>query len=471
MFMNRAPASNSAIPGSFNPPAGMANMPPQFGVGGFFDQLLLATGNLNGEIPRWSWWPNLRDVYLRAFWKVEPILAGGIYAMMSKVGTIGFEFKGKRPYTKAYYQRLAGDCDGGYGLSNLFYKTALSLLTQDNGAFWYLHGAGRPERALRGRVQDIRFLDSAQCWRSFDPEYPVYYMNPFDGTYHRLHKTRVVALSSMTQTDEMGRNVGFSAVSRVLQAAQIMRDMRQYTHELVSGQPSRGLLVMEGVNGNQIRQAIEANTEDAESASFFRYRGIDVIAHMNRKISAELINLASVPSGWNELDSTQLYVNVVALALGTDPRDLWPGTVSGATKGDAEVSDKKAKTKGIGDLLRLMSWAMNWHVIGRDAGVEFSYDYVDIEELLQQSQIDKTRAETYSLSVTAGAMSPEEMRAMQINDGTLDPTVLSDLAAVAKYDELSPVIDENGAVDESGQGVPIRAPFLEDPNAEDEEDS
>ena len=436
--------SNNVIPGSYQPPPNAIQM-AGVGGGGVLDQLLNLVSNVADEIPQWSYWPNQRDAYLRHFWKMEPILAGSIYAMMSRIETLKFEFVGKRRNMKKYYQKLGGLCSNGVGLSNVFGQTALALLTQDNGFFWYLHGGGRPDRPLRGRVTDIRFLDQAQCWRSIDPEYPVIYQNPFTATYHRLHKTRVVCGSSMMQTDELARGIGFCAVSRVLAAAQIMRDIRQYKREKVGGKPSRGLLLMNGISVKQLAGALNDNKNAEDAVGYLKFKGVDTLAQINTKIEADLIDLASLPDNFNEVDDTNLYVNCVALGLGTDTREIWSATVTGATKGDAETTDRKAKGKGIGDLVRIITRAMNWHVLGEDSGIEFEFDYADVEEKKAEAEVAQLRTDVYAVQVQSGAITPDEMRALSIADGILSASVLANLKSPENYDSESPVVDEDEA--------------------------
>ena len=101
--------SNNVIPGAYQPPPNAIQM-SGVGGGGILDQLLNTVSAVADEIPQWSYWPNLRDAYLRHFWKTEPILAGSIYAMASRIATLNFEFEGKRRNTKKYYQELGGTC-------------------------------------------------------------------------------------------------------------------------------------------------------------------------------------------------------------------------------------------------------------------------------------------------------------------------------------------------------------------------
>lgn len=463
-------ATNDSIPGSFNPPPYAIQL-AGIGGGGVLDQILGLVANAADEIPSWSYYPTLRDAYLRKFWKSEPILAGSIYAMVSRVATLKFEFEGKRRNMKKYYNELSGTCSNGAGFSNIFAQTVLALLTQDNGAFWYLDGGGRPDRPLRGRVTDVRFLDQALCWRSIDPEYPVIYLNPFTSTYHRLHRSRVVSMSSMMQTDELARGIGFCAVSRVLMSAQIMRDIRQYKREKVGGKPSRGLLLFNGINIKQLAGAMEGNAQAAENLGYLKFKGIDALAQINSEIKAELLDLASLPDNFSEVDDTNLYVNAVALGLGTDTREIWSATVTGATKGDASTSDMKQRGKGIGDLKRIILRAINWHVLGRQSGVEMVFDDTDIEEKKAQAEINKVVTDTYAVQVSSGAITPDEMRAMSIADKILSASVLANLKAPENYDSESPVTDEDEAEEATAipgaPGLPQQQPMQDQQDGED----
>lgn len=70
---------------------------------------------------------------------------------------------------------------------------------------------------------------------------------------------------------------------------------------------------------------------------------------MVKAASVESFDLKKLPEGYDPEVYMNLAVNIISMALGFDPRELWPATVRGATRADAEVQHWKSmrKTPGI----------------------------------------------------------------------------------------------------------------------------
>ena len=101
-----------------------------------------------------------------------------------------------------------------------------------------------------------------------------------------------------------------------------------------------------------------------------------------------LQDLASVPDGFDFWDDITLYAYILAWVFGTDAREFWPATVSGATKADATVQNMKSRGKGIGWLIETMEWVFR-HIL--PATAKFEYDYTDDEQDFMQAQIQEKR--------------------------------------------------------------------------------
>jgi len=86
-------------------------------------------------------------------------------------------------------------------------------------------------------------------------------------------------------------------------------------------------------------------------------------------------------------------VNIVALAFGTDPRDLWAiktGSLGSAT--ESQVQHLKARGKAIGDLIGTIERAINWHLFPKR--VTFNFDNVDSEEDMMVAQLEDAKVST-----------------------------------------------------------------------------
>lgn len=427
-------------------------------------------GSVQDEIPKYTWYPLVRDTYLRDVWKAEPILAGAVYSMAARIDTLDFEITGK-PRAQKHYQAVIGRF-----LRNDLKRWIIDYLTQDNGAFIEKVGAGRADGPLRGPVVELRHLDSLLCWRTHDAEYPVLYTNPYTGTLHKLHHTRVIARSSMTAPDELARGVGFCAVSRALQLSVMMRDINRYMREKVSGKFTRAIGYGTGITAKQFSQALQSSTESLEALGVARYAGIVFLLSQREDMKLGLLDLASLPDGFDFTDYTTLYVYALSLAFGVDAREFWPATASGATKADATVQHMKAKGKGIGDLIQTVERLLNWDVL-EDVDAEFAYDYTDDEDDLLAAQVHAVRAQNLLTYQNAGWINAQEARALAIYHGLLDEEVLADLSESLVADASAPIdqapaepAPAEPAPAQPGQPGPTSPPEDEAEEPEDEEE-
>src|SRR5690349_9963653 len=75
----------------------------------------LFTINLAGlqsdGIPAWSYYPQIRDMYLRLVAKKEPIMAGALYSSTTRFKSLSWKIKGGRN-VKKWAQSLLGEADG-----------------------------------------------------------------------------------------------------------------------------------------------------------------------------------------------------------------------------------------------------------------------------------------------------------------------------------------------------------------------
>lgn len=392
------------------------------GDSNIFMTLFAGMNSAADQAPKWSYYPMYRDFFLRQFWKTEPILSGAIYSMAARVKALDYNFEAG-PNKKKYWQNLADTCDGGMGIGHMSFKTAIDLLTQDNGAFWELVGAGDPNTELVGPVQDVLHIDAARCWRTFNPMYPVIYHSPDDGSWHRLHKSRVVTMSSMPQPDELARNIGFCGVSRALSLAHTMRAMHRYKYEKLTGtQPA--ILYGNGFNREELGLAVATGEAGADAKGLIYWNGIPVILNpdADAKVFMDLLSIKGLPDGFDAETDATLYIYCLALAFGVDAREFWPSTASGATKADASVQHMKAQGKGIADVLSTLERA--WRQLLPD-DVVFSYDFTDDEQDAQIATINQTRVSTFAQLVQTGIVNKKQAELHLVKDGVLDAKLMA----------------------------------------------
>lgn len=431
------------------------NIPPGGALGPLYSILNLVIQSQRDEIIPWSWYPWLRDRQLRALWKQESIISGGIYAMSGRVAALPYQIISPQVRVQARFQDMVAHSDLGEGSRSLFYKTCLDLLTTDNGAFWELLGAGKPEERLKGPVLGVAHLDSNMIWRTHDSEIPAIYINPYTGQYHGLHRSRIVRMSSMPQPDELARGVGFCAISRIERWIKIAYAEANYKDEKISGRFKRGIIYGSGTTPKQFDSAMRAVDQRNDAMGFTAFSGIPVLLTMQPDLKLDVLDLAKLPDGFDFEKEVTLYVYVVALGLGTDARELWPATASGATKADANTQHLKAQGKGIADILQTIEWAFNWYVL--PPGVQFSFDFTDEEREMLQAEIDNTRANTLSVLSATGALGAEQVLNMAIHQEIVSLRALQ-TPAVVKV-----IASDEAPIDPEEESTPITPPPVEEP--------
>jgi len=166
-------------------------------------------------ISDYAWWSPSRDMFLRNFWKQSDHLSGAVYTMCSKISAIPVHVQAKDntdprqvAEAEAETERLLSSAELGEGWQAWAEKFVEDLITQDNGGFSEIIGAGSPDGPIIGRPISVRQLDSSRSQRTGNPEYPVIYRHT-DGKMYKLHYTRVIYRSQMTSPIAEMYGVGF----------------------------------------------------------------------------------------------------------------------------------------------------------------------------------------------------------------------------------------------------------------------
>jgi len=340
-----------------------------------------------------QWWTPQRDQDLRAFVKRpgNDILAGAVSSMTKKFRAMNWVVDGPAA-TVQWAQDLLGTAEFGRGWGSLVGKTIEDYLTTDNGFFWEIIGKGDPSKPLDGLPVGVAHLDSTKCTRTGDPSYPVVFRNAKTGKSHKLHATRVVCVSDMESPNEDMNGVGFCAVSRVLASSYLLLQLSQYKREKLSDLPQAGLLVLNNVVPQKWEDAKAEYERERRKLGNELWANIMTLIGVDpaQQADAKFISFSNLPDHFDEAATIENYVNIVALAFGTDPRDLWAiktGSLGSAT--ESQVQHLKARGKTIGDLIGTIERAINWHLFPKR--VTFHFDNVDSEEDIMVAQLEDAK--------------------------------------------------------------------------------
>lgn len=419
--------------------------------------ILLSFGMQNDELP--AWWSKSRDWALREFWKREGLWASAIYAMQAVTATSEWHVEGDENAVQRARMPL-DNAEFGAGFRNTMKKLCEDWLTQDNGVFMEIIGPGNPARPLVAPPISVAHLDAGLCWRSSDPEYPVWYWNTTENRYRKMHWTRVAFSAANPSPMEQARGIGFCATSRLVTLIAILRDTQQYKLEKIGGRQTRAFLAASGIQKAQIEEAVEAANRLADNAGRTRFSGIPIVANPmgGTPVSLQLVEIAGLPDGFDWREEITIYAYAMALALGVDARELWPATAAGATKADAEVQHRKALRKGLGDFLNEIARIINQRILPE--GVTFDFTPEDSEEDSIRAEIERMRADTALVMIETGAISPRGALVWLVDNGVLPSAYLDDPAIGApepteepeEPEEPEPSVEETPITDDEVGG-------------------
>lgn len=370
----------------------------------------------------WSEYPQSRDRQLIKFAREESIFAGAQYAMETRIKNLEFKVTGS-DRAMVYAEKLLASGDGGRGLSSVIGKMMLAYDSQDNGWFVELVGAGNPDKPMIGRPLTYNFLDPAHCYRTFDPDYPVFYRDPLTFKFHRIHTTRIIFGASMPQTSATARGIGFCTLSRALRLLRVIHGITVYKEEKINGRFTRAIGYGKGITNAQLGAVLGATAETADSLGLTVYNGIPFFT-TPQGVELNLLDLASVPDGFDTEKDTTLYVYALALAFGVDAREIWPASASGATKADASVQHMKAQGKGIADRIAAVEYLLTKGVLrGLDVIVEA--DFTDDEQDARRADMQRVRVDTFKTLVDMKALTGRQALALAVSEGIVNGDILA----------------------------------------------
>ena len=394
------------------------------------------------------WWSRRRDVQLRALLKKSDHLSGAIYNFATKIAAIPIKIVPRdmsiRTHVKLaaeYTELLKVYSEFGAGWEQLVTKWVVDYHSQDNGAFIEFIADGKKNEPIRGVVYSVAILDSARCTRTSSPVFPVIYTAQ-DGTLHKMHYSRISAISQSPSPEENMHNVGFCALSSALNAAQNLIDISIYKQERLGSRPTQGILLTGGgLDPDDIERAMAVQKNSDSEQRLSRYSHYTVVGNETYdNPTLEQVDLNSVPTWFNERESTILGMAVIAMAFGMDARELFPAMDVGATKADAIISHIKQRGKGPGHVIKNLTYILNTKFV--PPFLEAMFDFQDDSQDRQQAEIANIRSQARErrlkafvttvrvereIMLGAGEIVQAQFEELELQDGRLETGVTVDI--------------------------------------------
>lgn len=404
------------------------------------------------EISPWGVSPPLRDRQLRAFYPTESYFTSALGTVVSRNSAFSWTLDGPPRATKMV-QDVLDNANRGEGWQDLVAKLSIDLYSQDRGAFLEIvRATDSPDGALLG----INHLDAAKCQHTGNPEFPVVYQDRLN-RYHRLAWYQVVSLAEMPTPVEERPGLQICALSRMLRAAQIIKNITIYKEEKTGGRFNRAIHIIKGLTTAQINDALAGARSRADNIGLLRYIQPLVVPAVDPKadIDVRTLELASMPDHFDEESTFKSYITIIAMAFLSDYQDFAP--LPGGNLGtSAQSAILHLKTKGKGPALfrKIITHALNFKILPK--AVTFEFEEQDIEAERDEAEVKKLRAEGRAVMVTSGELTAEAARQIALDEGDIPQEVFNKLGGV----DVTPHItaeDEARPEEPEGEAVVVGA--------------
>lgn len=423
------------------PTQGAATGPPS---SSYQDTLIWFVAQAADEFAAWGAQSSkVRDKQLRAFIGTESQFTSALGIVITRNSAFNWELEGE-PRSADRVHQILTEANMGEGWENFIAKVSLDLYTQDAGSFVEVVRDGAlPTSPLIG----INHLDSARCWHTGDPLKPVIYQD-VKQKFHLLNWWNVVTLSEMPTAIEGLYGLQWCAETRLMMAAQIMRNIAIYKKEKSGGRNTRAIHLVQGLTTEQVNDAIGDLKNRADAEGFMRYMQPVVIGSHDPQATLDVktLELASLPDGFDEKTAFDQYVNMIAMAFQSDYQEFAP--LPGGNLGtsmQSQVLHMKSRGKGPGLFMKLIKNMMNNRILPKN--VRFSFEEQDLDAEQAQADISKTRAEARKMRIEAGELTAEEARQIAVDNGDLPQALFEATPAT----DISP--PERVVTQESGPGA------------------
>jgi len=369
----------------------------------------------HNDIPAWG--TQRREGWLREFWMKEAILAGAVHSASAKILGLGWTISGGRNLV-ARYAAILRNADGK-DWDTFLSKFLLDYLTQDKGAFIEFGSTMK-----NGPVQGLFNMDSYRCALTGDWAYPVTYQD-IDGTWHKMPRTAVYHTSSLPSAQVNMNNYGMCAVSRAVNAAQILILVNQYEREKLSDLPPNGIAAVSGLTPRQFRDAMKLYKMGRENRGNLIYPGILwLIGNPGASggpgaVKIDMVSFANLPDQFDKKVTVDIYAKTLALAFGVDVNEFWQIEHVGATKASAWIQAQKAKGKFPAVIIAAIERAINTFVL--PPGVLFKFGMMDAEDRLGLAELHAREIENAKGMIDSGMITAEEGKALLLRKAVIPP--------------------------------------------------
>lgn len=369
------------------------------------------------KFPKWGVTPQARDLALRDFWPTEPWFASSVFNMTAKYASQSFSVSGPSQLMVDHITEAFNGVQFGEGWEKFWMLMLIDIFTQDNGAIAEIV---RMEDDWRSPFVTMNHLDAGRCVRTGRWEEPIIYTD-IRNKRHILKWYQVLTFEEMPMPIERMRGMQLCALSRVLMLIETLYSMGVYENEKISGNQTRAVHLVGGVNQNRLNQVLSATRQTIEEEGFERYLQPAIVAALDPKapVNHVLLELASLPDHFDKDQFMKWLITGLAMAFGVDYQEFAP-MPSGNLGTSQQSNVLHLKGRGKGPTLFQNNVKQKFAYAGiLPKGYTLEYTDQDLGETLQKEEVTFKRRQSRAIAIQSGEMTDEVATEIAIEEGSI----------------------------------------------------
>lgn len=412
----------------------------------------------------WGLAPTYRDRQLRAFLPTETFTMGAIGTCVATNQGLDWIVEGP-PRMAQQSSDVLHNAQWGEGLQAWTGKMSVDYYTQDKGAFTeFVRDFDNPLAPIVG----MNHLDAARCWHTGNREVPVLYQDRL-GKWHGLKWYQVATLREMPAPHELYYGLQYCALTRILQVCQLLRNIFTLHLEQTSGRYTRKVIIISGVNKNEIETAMLEAQRVADQAGNTKWMIPVLVTTLDPEhpVTKEEIALAELPADWAAHLDDYMKWFMVAMSMGLlrDYQDFAPLPGGGlGTSNQSQVLHDKSRGKGSQLWQKGSANMINMRGV-MPKNCVFKYDESDLQEEEARAQILDTTATALNALITSGTFDPDAARELMLKAKLIDQSFFDDLQSRATEMEARRQANQAEAIARLNAQVDPNAPKPPAPSA------
>lgn len=421
----------------------------------------LYLGTVADGFPAWGSAPTARDRKMREFIVsgAESMTTGAFATIIARNCGFSWALDGP-PATVARVYDILHSANQGAGWLDWVAKTTLDILTCDKGTFTHLI---RKEDNPTSPVIGIEYLDSIYCFSTGDPLTPVVYLDYVSNKWHKLKWYQVIHLTEMPAGIAELPGLQICAMTRILRAAQLYKNIVTYQEEKTGGRFTRAIHMISGIQQKQLDDALMLQNERADAQLLTRYMKPLVIAAVDPEHPPAIASfeMATLPDGFDPEQYFKLFMTVLSMGLLSDYQEFAPlpgGNLGTSTQ--SEILHLKSRGKGPGLFMKWVTHALNNHGV-MPRSVTFRYDEQDIAAEKEKAAVAAVRATTRSTMILNGEIDSQGARQMAVDSGDLPKAIFQQMGQVDITGETRLDTTSDTTQHEDGDGPSIEGTTMQ----------